>query len=156
MTETKGASLRKLLRAQGRTVTWLARTMGYQRSYVSSVLNGNPATPMTEEFQRRAAKALGTEPVVIELFKGKTIRVPESIHRRAVEQFQNGATAADAYEAAWKEAWLREHGADVLATEAERAWQHALGGLGRMSLHPDLPGAGDRPSSAPPAPGLPE
>lgn len=125
-TETRAASLRKLLDSQGHTVSWLARTTGYDRSYVSGVLHGRH--PLTEEFQRRAAKALGAEPVVIELFKGRAIRVPESIHRRAVERFTAGETAADAYEAAWKEAWIREHGAVALATAAEKAWQETLGG----------------------------
>ena len=51
----QAANLKKALKDQGRTVQWLAGELGYNRSYVSNVLNGH--LPFTERFQRAATTA---------------------------------------------------------------------------------------------------
>ena len=46
-----------LLETQGRSQVWLANITGYNRSYVSTLLNGS--RPITDEFAQLAARYLG-------------------------------------------------------------------------------------------------
>lgn len=117
----KTASLRKALAEQGRSVAWLARETGYSRGYVSNVLHDK--TPFTEEFQRRAVRALKAKASVPVLYRGRTVQVPEDIYRRAAES--PIIAVESVYEEAWKRSWIQEHGQSTLAIAAERAWQAA-------------------------------
>lgn len=120
-TKKKSDSLRKALKDQGRSTTWLAEATGYSRSYVSSVLHGRAS--FTEEFQRRALEALKAGATVPVLYRGRTVQVSEDIYRNATGlpliAIESG------YEEAWKRSWLQEHAQSTLAIAAERAWQIA-------------------------------
>lgn len=122
MARSKAAALKQALKEQGRTTAWLARETGYSRSYVSGILNGRIF--FTGEFQAKAIKAMGADGMVTDTFRGRVVQIPESIYRKAGDTTALVAVA-DAYEEAWKRAWLAEHGRDVLAVAVERAWQNA-------------------------------
>ena len=117
----QAANLRKALKDQGRTVQWLATEMGYNRSYVSNVLNGH--LPYTEKFQRQATTAMQAKATVPVTYRGRVVHVPESIFRSAGELPLIAVESA--YEEAWKRAWLVEHAQTTLAAAADRAWQAA-------------------------------
>lgn len=119
--QRQAAGLKRALKESGRTVTWLAKEMGYTRPYVSNVLNG--VDPLTEEFQERAVRALGVTAKVPVTFRGRIVRIPEPIYRRASEL--PALVVEDSYERAWKEAWIREHAEHAVIEAAERAWQAA-------------------------------
>ena len=120
-TDIRGARLRAELKAQGRSVTWLAKATGYTRPYVSAVLTG--ASPWTEEFQKKVAAVLGEPLTVQEHYRGLTIKVPAAIYSSAA---WTPEVSADAYEDAWKRRWASIHGDAAVAVAAERAWQLAL------------------------------
>lgn len=124
MTDIRGARLRADLKAQGRTVTWLAKAVGYTRPYVSNVLNGS--SPWTDEFQSKAAAALGEPLMTAERYRGRSIKIPAAITAGLTLDEVRTGVGADAYEIAWKRSWVAEHGASALATAAERAWNLAL------------------------------
>ena len=125
MTTSKGrkqaANLKKALKDQGRTVQWLATEMGYNRSYVSNVLNGH--LPFTEKFQHQATQAMQAKATIPVTYRGRVVHVPESIFRDAAALPLLAVESA--YEEAWKRAWLAEHAQTTLATAADRAWQVA-------------------------------
>lgn len=125
-TKKQAQALRRALKDQGRSVAWLAEAMGYSRSYVSNVLNGN--LPFTEKFQRQAAAALAAPTTVPVTYQGRVIHVPEDIYRRG--NTLPLLTVESAYEEAWKRAWVQEHGQSALAVAADRAFRaaSALGG----------------------------
>ncbi len=117
----QAAALRRTIKEQGRTVAWLAETMGYSRSYVSNVLNGN--LPFSEKFQRQATEAMAARTTVPVTFRGRVVHVPEDIYRNAGDLPL--IVVESAYEEAWKRAWLQEHAQSTLAAAADRAWQAA-------------------------------
>lgn len=47
----------RLLKEQGRSITWLAKATGYNRTYLHLMRNGSK--PVTEEFAGKASAALG-------------------------------------------------------------------------------------------------
>jgi transcriptional regulator with XRE-family HTH domain len=114
----QNASLKKALKSQGRTVTWLAEETGYSRGYVSHVLNGQIA--LTEEFQAKALEALSTGATVPVTYKGRRVAVPESIYKEAANL--SPLVVQSTFEEAWKASWVQEHGAEALAVAAERAF----------------------------------
>lgn len=118
-TQRQAASLKRALKAQGRTVTWLAEATGYTRGYVSNVLHGQ--APFTDEFQRKALEAMEAGAAVPVTFRGRTVFVPEDIYKRA--NTLPLIAVESVYEEAWKKAWLQEHGASTLAVAADRAYQ---------------------------------
>jgi transcriptional regulator with XRE-family HTH domain len=115
----KAATLKKTLKEQGHSTTWLAETTGYNRSYVSNMVNGN--TPMTEAFQQAVAEALKTAADVPVLYRGRRVLVPENIYKNAAGL--PPIVVESVYEEAWKRSWLAEHAATTLAVAADRAWQ---------------------------------
>lgn len=117
----RSAKLKRALKKQGRTTTWLAEACGYSRSYVSNVVNGH--MPMTDEFQQRAAKALDEASHVPIAYRGRVIQVPENIYRR--QGSLPLIVVESVYEEAWKRAWLQENAQTTLAAAADRAWQVA-------------------------------
>lgn len=118
-TQRQAASLKRALKAQGRTVSWLAQATGYSRGYVSNVLSG--IAPFTDEFQAKAIEAMETNASIPVTYRGRTVHVPEDIYRRA--NTLPLIAVESVYEEAWKKAWLQEHGAATLAVAAERAFQ---------------------------------
>jgi transcriptional regulator with XRE-family HTH domain len=56
------------LNEQGRSNVWLAKRTGYSYGYVRLVACG--AEPVTEEFRRRAAEALGVPEALLGADKG--------------------------------------------------------------------------------------
>jgi transcriptional regulator with XRE-family HTH domain len=112
--------LREALGSSGRSVSWLARKTGYSRGHVSAILNGE--RPATDEFLAHTRAALGVEGTVVEMYRGRPIRLEASVFRAPYD------ADGEVYERAWKESWVREHGQALLATAAERAWQEATGG----------------------------
>lgn len=117
--QRQAASLKRALKEQGRTVTWLAERTGYTRPYVSNVLHAT--SPFTEEFQRRALEALQAGAAVPVTYRGRTVHVPEDIYKQA--NTLPLIVVESVYEEAWKKSWLQEHGASVLAAAADRAYQ---------------------------------
>lgn len=123
--DIRGARLRAELRAQGRTVTWLARSTGYARPYVSAILSGS--SPWTEEFQSKAADVMGEPLMVASNYRGLTIKLPAALYSSAL---WTPEVASDAYEDAWKRRWATIHGEAAVATAADRAWNLALASSG--------------------------
>jgi len=112
-------ALRQALQEQGRTVSWLAKRVGYSYNYVNDVLNGRrePSPALIEAMY----SALGRQAHTIDLHRGRPVSVPVSVYRRELPS----DVVADEYASAWMRDWVREHGDVVLAQAAMRAYERA-------------------------------
>jgi hypothetical protein len=113
--------LKRQLESSGRTVTWLAKQTGYNRTYISKVFSG--ALPETNDFVVKVGELLDLQQTETVEYLGMPIRMPSKARFGNVTLPDD--LAEDYIEGLWKKAWYERRSAEYLAREAERQWQLA-------------------------------
>lgn len=114
--------IRRLLEDQGRSMTWLADRLSVSRSTLYRVLDKAPSDRNKQDLELldQAATELGLDLLTADFYRGRAVTLPRTL----ISQLPalSNETRAHCYEEAWKQAWVREHGPEVIAAAADRAW----------------------------------